>query len=688
LPFAPISVELDVADKGLDVFRELLRDSEVSSDMNIRLTAMMPGVHIEPRNGTEEAKEAYRICKVICDSMSGALLTVLRDQMLKEALVTGMLIVEPTQKIISTQSFGDIVGVQTLAVRPSETFEGRIDSTPQGDIIGFTQVTSKGEIKVLLEDVIYYAYRSTPWNPYGESLLYSCYNAWKLKQTLFRLYAVLATVNASGIRVAHIPDTEFQRDKQATLQMLQNMSEYASVVLPESYKMDLQLPSSDAGGNFIKGINELCNKEIKKSILYDDTFNAEGMKTGSYASKKVSQSTVYEAMASEGKAYCDEIAKQLFSRFLEWNGLGQYPVPKLVPEPVSKDDTDPVPIVDAVVKTLSSSLFSITLPESVQYEMLSKVLAPIGINLEEQQVTAEPLKQITAKRLPSNRNESSLKRQKEEIIQKEEQAVSDFLKMWKKQLPLLVKSLTGELIDDTGAWKSTKFGEVRNSIQRAVTSGGANLRTLLKEKMVEQWDNGKKSAEEQRPIGASLLTTPVIVTEGMADDMMNQRTFLLLEKRYGELASTLYYQLENALKGNISPNIAISRITEELRINGMPTTKVKQMVNTSLMSAYNDGRMAIFSPLSDPLGESPGGIIGYHFSAIMDDVTTEICKLYNGHNFKVDDPNLPLPPMWYNCRSQLIPIFTGEEPLGNGEWTSFSKSKKMSADIAEGWGGT
>ena len=184
MPFAPISVELDVADKGLDVFRELLRDSEVSSDMNIRLTAMMPGVHIEPRNGTEEAKEAYRICKVICDSMSGALLTVLRDQMLKEALVTGMLIVEPTQKIISTQSFGDIVGVQTLAVRPSETFEGRIDSTPQGDIIGFTQVTSKGEIKVLLEDVIYYAYRSTPWNPYGESLLYSCYKAWKLKQTL------------------------------------------------------------------------------------------------------------------------------------------------------------------------------------------------------------------------------------------------------------------------------------------------------------------------------------------------------------------------------------------------------------------------------------------------------------------------------------------------------------------------
>ena len=61
--------------------------------MNIRLTAMMPGVHIEPRNGTPEAKEAYGIVKVICDKMSGSLLSLIRDQMLKEALVTGMSIV-------------------------------------------------------------------------------------------------------------------------------------------------------------------------------------------------------------------------------------------------------------------------------------------------------------------------------------------------------------------------------------------------------------------------------------------------------------------------------------------------------------------------------------------------------------------------------------------------------------------
>ena len=677
-----------MAQKGLDIYRELLRDSEVSSDMNIRLTAMMPGVHIEPRNGTPEAKEAYGIVKVICDKMSGSLLSLIRDQMLKEALVTGMSIVEPTQKIITTESYGDLVGLQTLAVRPSETFEGRIDSDPQGNIIGFTQTTSAGEIKVLLDDVIYYAYRATPWNPYGESVLYSCYNAWKLKQTLFRLYAVLATVNASGIRVAKIPDTEFQRDKASTLEMLQKMSEYASVVLPESYDMDLQLPSSDAGGNFIRGINELCNKEIKKAILYDDTFNAEGLKTGSYASKKVSQSTVYEAMAAEGKAYCDEIAKQLFTRLLEWNGIGQYPVPKLVPEPITKDDTDPVPIVDAVVRYLDSSLFNISLPESVQYELLSKVLAPIGVNLEEQQLTTEPVKQITAERLPSNRNESSQREQKVKILEAEKLAVSEFLKEWNKNLPALIKSLTSELTDDKGAWKSTKFGEVRDAIQRVITTGGQNLRNLLKEKMVKQWDAGKQSAEKQTPVMAGLLTTPVIVTDMMADDMMNQRTFLLLEKRYGELASTLYYQLENALKGNISPNVAVARITEELRSNGMPTTKVKQMVNTSLMSAYNDGRMAIFAPLSDPLGESPNGIIGYYFSAVMDDVTTEICKLYNGHNFKVDDPNLPMPPMWYNCRSQLIPIFTGEKPLGNGKWTSFSESKKMSAEIAEGWGGT
>jgi len=128
----------------------------------------------------------------------------------------------------------------------------------------------------------------------------------------------------------------------------------------------------------------------------------------------------------------------------------------------------------------------------------------------------------------------------------------------------------------------------------------------------------------------------------------------------------------------------IGRLLEE---NGINAGRATTIVNTSLGQAYNQGRMSLFNQLSDPDGVEPGGIIGYQFSAVMDDATTDICQSYDGQFFRVDDPSLPEPGLHYGCRSVLLPVFTGEEPWGGGEWTDLDKSKSLSSGIPDGFGG-
>jgi uncharacterized protein with gpF-like domain len=83
--------------------------------------------------------------------------------------------------------------------------------------------------------------------------------------------------------------------------------------------------------------------------------------------------------------------------------------------------------------------------------------------------------------------------------------------------------------------------------------------------------------------------------------------------------------------------------------------------------------------------------VGYEFVAIIDDYTTDQCEELDGMYFACDDPSCPKPPLHYNCRSVLLPVF-GDQSAGTA-WTDRSESKaiisRMQANnqIQQGFGG-
>lgn len=77
--------------------------------------------------------------------------------------------------------------------------------------------------------------------------------------------------------------------------------------------------------------------------------------------------------------------------------------------------------------------------------------------------------------------------------------------------------------------------------------------------------------------------------------------------------------------------------------------RLETIVRTESTWAYNQGRLATCDGAGDY-------IIGYHFSAIVDDRTTQICRTAAGLVFRKDDPRATklVPPLNLNCRSLIV----------------------------------
>lgn len=682
-----------IAAKGVEGYRKMGRDAEVAADTDLRLIGMMPGAQIVPADNDEDAIRAAELVEAVMTAMRGSTLDVLRDQMLRESIVTGYLIAEPKQKFIDLPSFGGkIIGLDSIKVRPSENFTDGIQVDAHGNIEFFKQNTGDN-VEVTLEQIIYYAFRGSSYNPYGRSVYYAGYDFWVLKEILTRLFGVFCTVNASGIRELEIPDNLFKQDSASGMAMLKKLGEYASIVRKKSQKLTFHIPQGTAGYHFIRGIRELCNAEIRKAILYDETINASSQEGILSDNKAVAQSNVYGSMFAQGQAYCESIAEQLFRRILDWNGYYTWPTPKLIPEPIRERNADPVPIIEALTKAVQSGVLPPLSGEAVTQTM-RQLMRPMGVDIDDTapEPDSNPEKSEAHERLmfagaPPGRRHSDLMRMKREAIEAEDQGQEALAGAWNNNLPALKKSLNNALFDSKGAWKSKDYAVVRKAVEDNITTGGSKIRTVLTDISVDRYNVGYDDASDTVPINASVSVTPVIVNPAAARKMLNQRVYLTMGKSYQDMTNDIYFILENAINGGISEREAMSQINNYLTEKGISPGRATTIVNTSLGQAYNDGRMSLFSQLSDPDGTEPGGIIGYQFSAVMDDATTEICLSYDGKFFKVDDPSLPEPELHYGCRSVLLPVFTGEEPWGGAEWTSFDKSKSLTSGISEGFGG-
>lgn len=683
-------------------YREMLGDDEVFADLIFKETLAIPVLNIVPFDSDEKSKKSALFLEQIHQRMIGSPLMFYRDMSYHESQVTGMVIAELLFKKMTLPEFGEVNGLRGLTVGNTEDFKGRTELDEFGDIIKFVQ-SRNGIVEFTPDQVAYYGYRAISGNPEGTSALYPAHPFWKLKQETMEKIGVFNSVNAAGIHKFKIPPSLFKKEKDNALSFIEDLMETGGVAMPNNWELEMDIPPGHAGMQFVRTIQEICNKGIRKSILYDDTVNAEGMHTWGEAGKEASFNMVAEIMRTQGAEFLDSfVSDQIFRMILDANGMHDYPTPMATNSSTRKQG-DPVAVLDALGKGKQSQVLGkVELPETIQHQVASQLLESINIeynpNLEENiQGTPEDVenqdddiaaKVIRLARPPKGRQKQDILKTKKPRKEREQVAAEELSGVWNQLLPKISERLKNALFKGED-WKSTNLGSIRDEIKKAITYGGKDLREVMYKHTLQEWEKGQESAHKDLKVKMGLSTGPRI-NPRMAVQSLQQRVYLALEKEYGAMASDLYFQLESAVMGTQGTIQTQAQIEQFLMNNGFQISRASTVLNTAMAQAYNGGRMTVYSSIQDPFGQTEGSIIGYQYTAVIDEHTTTLCEDLDGEFFRCNDQGLPKPPLHHNCRSLLIPVFNDEEPWGGKEFLEPEQTQEIIAKnggIPDGFGG-
>lgn len=719
--------------RGIGAYYEMLRDPEIASDFTQVLNLMMPGYQWKPGDSSLEAARNADFMTEALKVLPGSSLSVIRNRILGNAFISGFSVFQPELTTVELPGYGMCIVYKNLNVKPSNSF---VEASPtgiivdqQGHILGFKQGTDFGGKEIKADAAFFFSYRGNENNWWGRSGFYECYDPWIRKREIYKVYATFMNSNASGIRTIEVSEEEaddpaLMADAQA---VANDLAPLQSLAVDPRWKMNINIPPGTAGMHFLRMVMEQ-DLQIRKGMLGDSAFSGQAGSAGSHASREVSQGNVRGSLYSDGLAFCEDIAEQIAPFLLELNGFSG-PAPILVPEPVHEATGDSDEL-EKRIATLDKLGLIPRMPETTLLELAKQALKPLGIaidRLEERKVTPpvntqprqpepqqapeeavqpggsqqgepgitaeeyEAALQLSFANAPAGRTLTDIRRRGKQADAAFESSLSDLEETWNGVLPQLMNALESALfVPGNLTWKVKNIEELDKALHDTIRYKSSEVRKSLDATKSRAWDLGEAQAKEMIPVKAVGLTlSPTKVSNANAKNLLRIRTRHEVNARYQQIEDEMYWLLENGFTGEESPVALIPRMRELLEVNGFAGRYAATIVNNAFFGSFNESRMNLFREIEDPTGQIPGSIIGYVFAAVDDHDTTPLCRGYNGRAFKSDDPSLPQPQLHHNCRSQLIPVFTGEKPWtpeSSGEFLSLEESKKMSADIPDGWG--
>ena len=145
-----------------------------------------------------------------------------------------------------------------------------------------------------------------------------------------------------------------------------------------------------------------------------------------------------------------------------------------------------------------------------------------------------------------------------------------------------------------------------------------------------------------RELNKQEFASPIPADEFL--DFLDKETFRFIGEWEYRVTSKAKTALVNAIKDGKPLSEVISIMDNEGR--KLSDESLERYARTKSTEVFNKGRKEFF--------EESGVVSAYQYSAILDNVTSEICSGLHGTIFEKGTE--PTPPMHFNCRSVLIPI--------------------------------
>lgn len=197
----------------------------------------------------------------------------------------------------------------------------------------------------------------------------------------------------------------------------------------------------------------------------------------------------------------------------------------------------------------------------------------------------------------------------------------------------------------------------------------------------------------------SMLKRALDVTVGKGEVGINlAKSIIDTNPLQGELMKDAFSEMSNnvlkRVRREIQQGMAQSETTDDLvrRIRGRATgtrgvysggvldtttREAEALVRTAVNDISNQAALSTYQANSD--------IVSYvQFVATLDSRTTYICMAHDGEVYRIDDPDLPTPPLHWGCRSILVPVIdwgaVGLTPPDEGQRASADGPVPASTD--------
>lgn len=350
--------------KGLAIFKEMSRDSQIKAALSIKRYAVLAGKwSFEPYDDSDAAKEqvefiTWNMKEALGDRAMGL-------EPIMTAFQYGRAVCE---KVIKPVTYGKWKGKYALQkIKPKNIGMIEFITDEFGNITSYRCSDVSGNTKeVKPEKVIHYAWEAEFDNPYGTPDLLACYPWFWAKKTLYKYFMIFADKYASPIPVVQVEkaltDTDEKKlDKAAKDYHISNFFK-----LPKGVKLEMHQNNGTAGTVYIDAIRE-CDAQITKAILGQTLATNENIKSGTHAQAKVHQQMMDYILAKvqndiEKYVVQEQIIKPLIDlNFANVEGYPKFQFQTLDPEHV-KQMADALKALTETVDDFGNPLVNIREP--------------------------------------------------------------------------------------------------------------------------------------------------------------------------------------------------------------------------------------------------------------------------------------------------------------------------------------
>lgn len=585
---------------------------------------------------------------------------------------------------------------KSLRTRPPHSFLFDLDD--YGTLLQIRQVTTKGDLKFKPSTFLHHVYQMEFGNPYGKSDLRAAYNAWKAKKYFTRFFAVYVEKYASPPLVGKYPKTYSSTeidDFYNTIKSAQNATTFA---IPDDVMIEFVQTSRDASDVYLRGL-DYYNMQIARSILVPDLLGLGGTETkgGSFALGK-EQFKVFLASIKKDRESLERKITMKLVRPLVLANFGDIPC-WFEFKPYTFDDVSTY--LDLWIKAVTGRIYKPNDDEINYFRSatgfpegdIQPAAGPPttggprngnadaannpgmgGENMPGQipGQPGQPGSNEPAKPAQSKEDQDQAGKEKADITAEKEFAFRPLRPAEKKVNFKKIENILDKGNDKTVKKSLTAMRKMYLDLIDQVQS--KNLLTKFKPQAIE---NLKPRFQKDLNIifrnyyedlfieSYNEAQAEVIPDQSakFAVDLLPEEFLELLKvesfKNVGDYSFQITKKAKNIIFQGIKDGTPQSEIMKTLRESLSNESEVwaNTVIRTKTNEIFNEARKSFYE--QDPIAKQI--VVGYEWSAILDDRTSTICQDLDGDQFTIETSQRIKPPAHFNCRSVLVPITKFED---------------------------